>query len=224
MVRLETMVNQMGPLIDAELDRVDRKHGQLGQLSADFAEAVTLYHSLMRDDRFHLHGPLSMASIPPYNQFNPSQGQMYGSHFTGHVAPSGFHQNGHSDGSLQHNSAVRHPQPASGQNFNLAVANNFNYDPTVLPLYQNSAHFIQSHSGSPSLIPQQSSVNYSPQNQQQPIMYHQPDGLEMNYHHQSPNHQHVIQQQQQNIIPSGGPISDQMQPPFQHMNSLYQQR
>lgn len=46
MLRLENMVNQMGPLIDAELDNVDRKHGQLSQLSADFAEAVTLYHSL----------------------------------------------------------------------------------------------------------------------------------------------------------------------------------
>lgn len=39
----------MGPLIDAELERVDRKHAQLTQLSSDLVEALNLYHSLMRE-------------------------------------------------------------------------------------------------------------------------------------------------------------------------------
>ncbi|XP_030383455.1 signal transducing adapter molecule 1 [Scaptodrosophila lebanonensis] len=51
MLRLEQEVHQMGPLIDAELERVDRKHAQLTQLSSDLVDAINLYHSLMRDDR-----------------------------------------------------------------------------------------------------------------------------------------------------------------------------
>ncbi|KAH8412935.1 hypothetical protein KR009_006882 [Drosophila setifemur] len=51
MLRLEQEVHQMGPLIDAELERVDRKHAQLTQLSSDLVDAINLYHALMRDDR-----------------------------------------------------------------------------------------------------------------------------------------------------------------------------
>ncbi|EDW28289.1 GL19123 [Drosophila persimilis] len=51
MLRLEQEVHQMGPLIDAELERVDRKHAQLTQLSSDLVDAINLYHGLMRDDR-----------------------------------------------------------------------------------------------------------------------------------------------------------------------------
>lgn len=39
----------MGPLIDNELERVDRKHAQLTQLSSDLVEALSLYHTLMRE-------------------------------------------------------------------------------------------------------------------------------------------------------------------------------
>lgn len=39
----------MGPLIDQELEQVDRKHAQLTQLSADLVEAVNLYYTLMRE-------------------------------------------------------------------------------------------------------------------------------------------------------------------------------
>lgn len=51
MLQLEQQVHQMGPLIDAELERVDRKHAQLTQLSSDLVDAINLYHTLMRDDR-----------------------------------------------------------------------------------------------------------------------------------------------------------------------------
>ncbi|XP_035772951.1 signal transducing adapter molecule 1-like [Anopheles albimanus] len=49
MLQLEALVNQMGPLIDAELERVDRKHAQLTQLSSDLVDAINLYHNLMRE-------------------------------------------------------------------------------------------------------------------------------------------------------------------------------
>ncbi|KAJ8975721.1 hypothetical protein NQ317_004185 [Molorchus minor] len=45
-------VYYMGPLIDAELEKVDRKHAQLTQLSADLVEALSLYHTLMREPQF----------------------------------------------------------------------------------------------------------------------------------------------------------------------------
>jgi signal transducing adaptor molecule len=50
MLRLENAVNQMGPLIDSELERVDRKHAQLTQLSSDLIDTINLYHSLMQTD------------------------------------------------------------------------------------------------------------------------------------------------------------------------------
>lgn len=49
MLQLEAQVNQMLPLIDTELERVDRKHAQLTQLSKDLVDANNLYHSLMRE-------------------------------------------------------------------------------------------------------------------------------------------------------------------------------
>ncbi|CAH0557670.1 unnamed protein product [Brassicogethes aeneus] len=52
MLKLEGEVNGMGPLIDTELERVDRKHAQLTQLSADLVEALNLYHTLMREPQF----------------------------------------------------------------------------------------------------------------------------------------------------------------------------
>jgi hypothetical protein len=46
---LSEQVNAMGPLIDQELEKVDRKHAQLTQLSSDLVEALNLYHTLMRE-------------------------------------------------------------------------------------------------------------------------------------------------------------------------------
>lgn len=67
MMRLENFVNQMGPLIDFELERVDRRHAQLTQLSSDLIDTINLYHSLMRDTE----------KIPMMNTFSSMQNQMY---------------------------------------------------------------------------------------------------------------------------------------------------
>jgi len=67
MMRLENFVNQMGPLIDSELERVDRRHAQLTQLSSDLIDTINLYHSLMRDTE----------KIPMMNTFSSMQNQMY---------------------------------------------------------------------------------------------------------------------------------------------------
>jgi len=36
----------MGPLIDAELERVDRRHAQLTRLSTELVDALNLYHQV----------------------------------------------------------------------------------------------------------------------------------------------------------------------------------
>ena len=65
----------MGPLIDAELEKVDRKHAQLTQLSSNLVDALNLYHSLMREQPYPGHpmadptyGPMSM---PVHNLPHP---------------------------------------------------------------------------------------------------------------------------------------------------------
>lgn len=36
----------MGPMIDAELERVDRRHAQLTRLSTELVDALNLYHQV----------------------------------------------------------------------------------------------------------------------------------------------------------------------------------
>lgn len=86
MLRLEHVVNQMAPLIDSELERVDRKHAQLTQLSSDLIDTINLYHSLMRDSE--------MAPGPGYMQggFQGQQG-MYGGPQS--MPSAGMYQNNH---------------------------------------------------------------------------------------------------------------------------------
>ena len=52
----EETVNGMGPLIDAELESVDRRHAQLTRLSTELVDALNLYHQLMHEN---------MAMMPP---------------------------------------------------------------------------------------------------------------------------------------------------------------
>lgn len=88
---LEAQVNQMLPLIDTELERVDRHHAKLTQLSSNLVDAINMYHTLMRDADMQLvgnyHG-LPGHGLPPhmYNQagaptsngmYNPVQPNMY---------------------------------------------------------------------------------------------------------------------------------------------------
>lgn len=59
-------VNRMGPLIDMELEKVDRKHARLTQLSSDLVDALNLYHTLMREPPHMKHASPSFPQhIPP---------------------------------------------------------------------------------------------------------------------------------------------------------------
>lgn len=64
---LEAQVNRMLPLIDSELECVDRNHAKLTQLSTNLVEAINMYHMLMRESEGFL--PSQMYGVPPQNHF-----------------------------------------------------------------------------------------------------------------------------------------------------------
>ncbi|XP_059616808.1 signal transducing adapter molecule 1 [Phlebotomus argentipes] len=87
MLALELQVNQMGPLIDAELERVDRKHAQLTQLSSDLVEAINLYHTLMREpEKPPSYMPPAFSQQPTSMYMPQSMPGMYG------MPPGGLYQ------------------------------------------------------------------------------------------------------------------------------------
>nr|CAD7396606.1 unnamed protein product [Timema cristinae] len=94
--RQAQQVNAMGPLIDQELERVDRKHAQLTQLSSDLVEALNLYHTLMREpanlQSYHHHTMPKQAPYSYQQQTSATHPHMYnGVQFPGqpYSAPPG---------------------------------------------------------------------------------------------------------------------------------------
>lgn len=66
LARLEARAHGMGALVDAALERADRRHARLTQLSAELVDALNLYHSLMRDPLKPFgHGPGPGMPPPP---------------------------------------------------------------------------------------------------------------------------------------------------------------
>ncbi|XP_022820974.1 histidine-rich glycoprotein-like [Spodoptera litura] len=63
----------MGALVDAALERADRRHARLTQLSAELVDALNLYHSLMRDPlKPYGHGPHGPPGPPgPHGPHGP---------------------------------------------------------------------------------------------------------------------------------------------------------
>ncbi|KAJ8729097.1 hypothetical protein PYW08_000678 [Mythimna loreyi] len=65
LTRLEARAHAMGALVDAALERADRRHARLTQLSAELVDALNLYHSLMRDPLKPAFGPGPGMPPPP---------------------------------------------------------------------------------------------------------------------------------------------------------------
>ena len=57
MLMLEDTCYAMGPLIDHELEKVDRKHVQLEELNKNLPEAMELYHRFMEQGRIRAAQP-----------------------------------------------------------------------------------------------------------------------------------------------------------------------
>ena len=76
----------MGPLIDSELEKLDRRHSHLTELGSQLVQALDMYRSLMREMTPHLpqlphsqmpNMPISMPGYP-YNASLPSVGPPVG--------------------------------------------------------------------------------------------------------------------------------------------------
>lgn len=65
---LESQVNRMLPLIERELECVDRNHAKLTQLSTSLVEAINMYHMLMSEG-----ASLAPAQFYPINPLYPAQ-------------------------------------------------------------------------------------------------------------------------------------------------------
>lgn len=76
---LEAQVNQMLPLIDSELERVDRQHAKLTQLSTGLVEAINMYHTLMRESDMQVGNYNQMPSQHMYRQ--PLPNEMYNPYY-----------------------------------------------------------------------------------------------------------------------------------------------
>lgn len=85
LARLEARAHAMGALVDAALERADRRHARLTQLSAELVDALNLYHSLMREPLKQAYGPAPGAAGPPAPPAPPA-------HFAPHAfAPQPMH-------------------------------------------------------------------------------------------------------------------------------------
>ena len=68
MLMLEDTCYAMGPLIDHELEKVDRKHVQLEELNKNLREAMDLYHRLMEEGRMRAAQAKTNAAAQLTNQ------------------------------------------------------------------------------------------------------------------------------------------------------------
>jgi len=111
----------MGPLIDQELERIDRRHAELTKLGSELMEALNMYHNLMREPVMNSQyndmrmgigmpggGPASMPGFPNssmghypvpggYQHFDPNgpqyaNGMMRGPPHSAPAAPDQYNQ------------------------------------------------------------------------------------------------------------------------------------
>lgn len=218
MLRLENMVNQMGPLIDSELERVDRKHAQLTQLSSDLIETINMYHSLMREtDRappmMNMYAP--QGAYPMYNNQAPYQGNYQRMPPANMIAPPGM---GHGMPGQHLPPMNNYPMPSGAQN---------NFHP--------AAGFLSSHNPLqqvPGQFPPQPMLGQMPpqtqmmpqmhlQQQQQQIPPQQAPGNDMNQNQQQPQQQNqaMMNPQAQGMMQQPAMMNSQQVPisqPSQH--------
>ncbi|XP_001603212.2 signal transducing adapter molecule 1 isoform X1 [Nasonia vitripennis] len=95
MLDLEEQVTAMGPLIDTALEKVDKQHAQLTQLSSDLVEAMNLYHMLMREPAISSY---TLPKMPPQQMVYPYPPHSQTGHPQGVPSQMGHPQAGHPQG------------------------------------------------------------------------------------------------------------------------------
>ena len=81
----------MNPLIDSALEKVDKQHAQLTQLSADAVDALNLYHTLMRQSDVPSYSTLP--KMPPQQMPHQQMAYSYIPQVPQQVPPQGLTQN-----------------------------------------------------------------------------------------------------------------------------------
>ncbi|EEC03171.1 signal transducing adapter molecule, putative [Ixodes scapularis] len=72
LLALEERCAGMGPLIEQELERIDRRHASLTAASRQLAEALALYHGLMRTPAPPAPGPPMVYGVPSEGNHDPA--------------------------------------------------------------------------------------------------------------------------------------------------------
>ncbi|KAK7485980.1 hypothetical protein BaRGS_00022732 [Batillaria attramentaria] len=75
MLSLEEQCKAMGPLIDTELEKIDRKHTQLVELNQRVMDALQMYHTLMRENpAYSFKAPAPGPAPAPYGSMPSMMG------------------------------------------------------------------------------------------------------------------------------------------------------
>lgn len=170
MLMLEDTCYAMGPLIDHELEKVDRKHVQLEELNKNLREAMDLYHRLMEEGRIRAAQAKTNAAqlvtqmyqqpqVPsqPYYQVHPGL-QTQQQPLAPPPPPSSTQQQ-------QQPPMMYQPQPQLYNQMPPQTQPSMPYIPTQAPL---GAYYVD------------------PNLQQPPMMYSMPPNMMNQYHPQQP--------------------------------------
>ncbi|CAL8143825.1 unnamed protein product [Orchesella dallaii] len=168
---VEEQVQQMGPLIDQELEKIDRRHAQLTRLGGELVEALNMYHNLMRDPG--VGPPVSLpynmkmgmgvagpaASVPNFHPGGPIQ-HPYG--------PYPYDMNG-----MSYQNAMMRPPNQPPHSAPPSTGPAYNNMPYTSPPQMNGVNTPQvnspSHSGHPNSVPASIPNSQPPMTQSGPI-------------------------------------------------------
>ena len=149
----------MSQLIDAKLERVDKKHAALSSVNQQLMDALNTYHSLMKESLQmpYQSGPPHMPSQFPV----PPQYQQYGQ------VPSHDHQQ---NGGIQPQYPIGTCMPGAGAPIPTSnyVPASANYVPTTGP----NQHYPAASNAASGYIPHVPGAQYG---------YHQPPSGDINY-------------------------------------------
>jgi hypothetical protein len=154
MLMLEDTCYAMGPLIDHELEKVDRKHVQLEDLNKNLREAMDLYHRLMEEGRIRAAQAKTNAAQIANQMYQQPQ-----------MPPQPYYQV--HPGLQPQQPMMYQPQQAYNQ-----MPPQTQQSMPYLPQQASGAYYVD-----PNLQQQQQ------QQQQQHMMYSMPPGM-MTHHHQ----------------------------------------
>jgi hypothetical protein len=183
----------MGPLIDAELELVDRRHAQLTRISTELVDALNLYHQLMHEGQAMQHPGYGMGMPNQYQLPTANHAPLYMPHMPGVIASSPQHQQ------QVYQQNINQPPMPSLQGVAQPVSS-YQLPTGTATAYQNS---FNSPNQQPSAgNPVQSHMNGQPTEQQQQTM--RMGSAPLNPHDQAQQGAPSVVMQHQSYYPTTG--------------------